>query len=546
MTSSPNRRLAGIGLAAIAAGGAGALLYATHREVGISPDAIIYIRAAREALAGEPMTVMASQDFSGPVPMSQYPPGWPLILAAVGSLGVAVEEAARWINALLFGVTSALAGAIVLRLTGSTPAALLAALLALLSFDMFNYHYLALSDPVAYASAFLALYLLDRHLVDGGPWHLAGSIGATAIGLLTRYTGVGLVAAGAVSILAFGAPPLRKRLRGAFAYGALSGLPLMIWLLVGREGAAASAYDKIVFTWPHWPTEIPTLAAALTRFVWPIPIGWPRGSGGFAEQTAASILALALVAAAAGLLAIGAARLPERGGVGVGERRSRLAELLLTFCAFHLAVHYAALCLIAPSSFLAVRYFLPVGLAVTLLTVAFCARVAARRRSLPVRFALALLAVGIVAVQLTQTAPLVGRAARLGLGLNFAVGPESPTLAWLGGVDPQRQIFSDRPHVIYFRTGRDARFLPSARGQFWETEDRGRFGRNPEYDSQMAELRREIAEHDALVVLVGPKGNRRFPGAGELVRELPIELAQGFDDGEVYVRRAPERPREEP
>ncbi len=66
--------------------GAAALVFGTRWGVGLSPDSAIYIGAARNLLARHGLSVATYPgEFA---PMTQYPPFFPALLAAIGLLGV--------------------------------------------------------------------------------------------------------------------------------------------------------------------------------------------------------------------------------------------------------------------------------------------------------------------------------------------------------------------------------------------------------------------------------------------------------------------------
>ena len=113
---------------AIATFGVAIVFYSTSFGIGTDADSPTYAMAARSLLAGKGLTIQTA-DAAAPVPMTAFPPLLPLLLAVFGRMGLDPFTAARILNALLFGATIFLVGAMVKRLSGSGPASIFAALL---------------------------------------------------------------------------------------------------------------------------------------------------------------------------------------------------------------------------------------------------------------------------------------------------------------------------------------------------------------------------------------------------------------------------------
>src|SRR5690606_340360 len=89
-------RVEGVLIGVLALCGVIYVLALTRWGIGTSPDAIAYIRVARQILDG-------ATDIA-----SQHAPLYALLLAGIGRLGVEPFEGARWLNALTFGINVAL------------------------------------------------------------------------------------------------------------------------------------------------------------------------------------------------------------------------------------------------------------------------------------------------------------------------------------------------------------------------------------------------------------------------------------------------------
>ena len=189
--------------------GAGILTVATHSGIGIYTDSIVYIGAARSFLAGDGFQYLT--DIGQFSPITQYPPGYPWLIAAFAWMGLDPLDSARWISIFFCAGNSLLIAYIVLCATASFGAMLLAVFLSFAAFPMVYINSQALSEPpfiflILLGYCFLARYLRESH---------AASIYwfALAIGLscLVRYVGIAFGMTGAAVILFHGRDDWRKR-----------------------------------------------------------------------------------------------------------------------------------------------------------------------------------------------------------------------------------------------------------------------------------------------------------------------------------------------
>ena len=209
------------GLAALAAVGA------WGREipygVGLSPDSVAYVSAARNLLAGKGFMLFISDSWIG------WPPLFPIVLAGLGLFGADPLAVAGPLNAMTFGaivfVTTQW-----LRRQGRFPflAAWTGFALAV-SPPLVLVATHAWSEPLFILFTVLGLIRLDRYLATGrrGPWLEA--VLYAALACLTRYLGLALVLAGAGVLLGAPATPFRRAAR-ALAFAGLALAPLGLWL----------------------------------------------------------------------------------------------------------------------------------------------------------------------------------------------------------------------------------------------------------------------------------------------------------------------------
>src|SRR5436190_23705664 len=121
------------------------IIQATPQGLGLSDDSIAYIAGARSMVAGHGYREawLASNQ-----PVTHFPPAFPAVLAFFGFLGIDPLHAARFVNALLFGLNAGLLGILAWRMVPSLTAGLVLGGLFILSGDLLQVHAVAMSEPL--------------------------------------------------------------------------------------------------------------------------------------------------------------------------------------------------------------------------------------------------------------------------------------------------------------------------------------------------------------------------------------------------------------
>src|SRR5512138_428565 len=134
------------------------VLQATPEGAGLSDDSIAYIAGARSMVAGNGYREawLAS---NGPV--THFPPAFPSVLAFFGYFGIDPLRAARWVNALLFGLNAGLLGILAWRMQRSLVAGLVLAALFVASGEMFQVHAVTMSEPLFIFLSLLSFWMFD-------------------------------------------------------------------------------------------------------------------------------------------------------------------------------------------------------------------------------------------------------------------------------------------------------------------------------------------------------------------------------------------------
>jgi 4-amino-4-deoxy-L-arabinose transferase-like glycosyltransferase len=175
------------------------VLQATPEGLGLSDDSIAYVAGARSMLAGQGYREawLAS---NGPV--THFPPAYPAVLAFIGGFGLDPLRAARFLNALLYGLNTLMLGVLGWRMTRSLPAGLALAALFVLNSSLLRVHAVAMSEPLFIFLSLMAFWMFDLYVERDAHWLWLLLCGAmTGMAYLTRYAGLALTATFAVALL---------------------------------------------------------------------------------------------------------------------------------------------------------------------------------------------------------------------------------------------------------------------------------------------------------------------------------------------------------
>jgi len=183
-----------VGLAILAAV---ATWIATRHGPGMSPDSVTYLSAARNLASGH-----GYSDFTGQA-LTNFPPGYPALVAVMKVLGTSVATGARIVNAVSFGAIVILAGVLVRRHTSSPFLGLGTTVLVAVSPALINIASNAWSETL-YCALVLAFIVAledatasDRH----NRWLAAAGVLA-GLAFLVRYAGLSLLIVGSLTIVA--------------------------------------------------------------------------------------------------------------------------------------------------------------------------------------------------------------------------------------------------------------------------------------------------------------------------------------------------------
>ena len=419
------------------------IFIATPHGIGITPDSMQYLEAARHILRDD---FKAAWSNNAAV-FTHFPPGFAVALSAVAGLGMSAESAARVLNAIALIATGLLTFALARRATrGSTTAAIVGAIAVVFSRDVLAAHAMVWSEPLFIPltlGALLAVAVTIQR--DSRPALVAAVLLAGAAGL-TRYAAPSVIGAAAVSLAMLGHGPRRVRLARAGAFAAGASLPIVALLAFNAIRAGTATNRQLAF---HPMDLEQARSAARTAYYWVLPTGAPQW------------LELALfVAVGVGVLLYVVSRFRSTAAgreVPVFDQSVPDRAVLACFLAGYLAFLYVTITLFDAQATPDPRLLLPVVPPLIILVVAVLND---GKRSATMRVPTMVVASALGIALASSTALWVASTRRDGLGYAGPAWRSSRLMAAIRDLPRETLVFTNHPSAILAQGGHDAREVP--------------------------------------------------------------------------------------
>lgn len=515
------------------------LIVAVARHgVVVTPDSLVYRGVSEQLRSGGGITVPFSTftsslspaevaRFGGAIPLTDQPPLYPALLAALGALGFGFDAAVLTINlAALVAIAASMLGIARRMMTRhaaalSTTGVLLVLSIGPMSFERDAFVSLfasALSEPTMLAFALGALWALmrhldDGHLQDGTRWALPVATLLSMAAVLTRFSGVAVPATVALAVVLWGHGSRVRRWITASACAGLATLPAVAILAVNQQRLGAESRLLGVH-------RIGELAGEYRRSV--AAMLWPSSLSETAAQGTRELLGGVVLVVVVGMFAgsfVLARRVRSRER---GDDRSRTTiRVLATFCVVY-AVVFVASRLLLDSTLLPTGRFLapalvPLGLLV--------ARSIVAAPSVTVRCVRVAATVLLVVVLTLSGVAGVWRAALDGWTTRRP--PDAALGAALASVADVELIFSNAPDSVWRDSGRSTAMVPCRTEWFSGAP-------NDDFDAQVDELVALVEAGDAAVI-VGPAFLTQANCLGsEDLLSLGLERVAEWPEGQLF------------
>lgn len=486
---------------------------------GVSPDSIIYIDTAKNLVAGHGFYAQGK-------PMTHYPPGYPLLLAAISSSPSHSDilQGARLLDAFLYAANAILFALSVHICTRQSRAATICALLVYFSSpSILSLHSMAWSEPPFLTFSLVSILCISLYATAPPPASLAQTrllliaSGSLSCAILTRYVGITLLPPVLLGLF-LAKLPIRRKIRDAFIAICVSCIPMGIWL-VHNKIVAHTSTNRVLAFHPAGMNQVRDLILTFATFVF-----WT----GHIPHRAKAVLFAMLVA----LLFL---------GLWILHRRKYLAENIRTigmilpliggcFVLVYVAFLFVSISLFDAATPLDQRLLLPAFLFLTLavipvtLSLSKCLQKPIVWR---VFVGCTLLSVSFNGIQAARSA---SRIHAEGEGYSSREWNDSPTVMFVKAIsDPNMKIYSNGNDVINFATGLDGIQIP----RLWNILTTQQ---NQDYEEQLREICQECLDGRAVIICFNA---RDFLPTEEQMNlsDKGLTALKQMPDGTVYGRR---------
>lgn len=486
--------------------------YATTSGPGLSPDSRGYLQAARFIHQGRGIcNINGNGDV---VPLTHFAPLYPILLAGFSG-GADPLDRARALGIVIFGINIVLGGLIVFRQSGrSALAGVIGSVLVAISFDMIRVHVMVWSEP-AFVTFMLAAFLLLAEYLNTQKlvWLVTGAL-AVACAFALRYSGASLVMAMGLVLLLFPGRTLRRQIADGAIFGAISVLPMLLWIVRNRIEAGNAADRAIAFHPPNWHD----IQISLITFVsWLVPV----------EMN--TILAAVIVCIVA-LIVLTPILLRARSNEQAPPEDRALRFLLPAFASVYLLFLLFSVSFVDAHTPLDYRILSPLYVTLILwLAALFLRKLSSGIVDRPTRVVIAVVIAGFIGINLGRSSAWARSTSKEGIGFGAKIWRNSPTLAYLAKLPPNTLLYSNAPDLIDFRVNRFAKPVPKVMDPIT---------RKPEktYVPYLQGLRDDLTAHGGYIVWFNIRSGSRWYLVTEeqFKKDCPVQQVAKFHDGTVY------------
>lgn len=519
-------------LALAAVSGVVLLRISTRWGAGVGGDATIYLTSARNLLDGIGLGLVTADGTFRLLPY--FPPFFPLVLSALGWLGLDLLFVAHWLNMLLFADLIGMVGFTTFGLTGSRRWGAAAALLVLLSPVLIPVYSWAMAEPLAIGLGFCGLLLVLGYLERGGNKRMlvaAALVGG--LGVLTRYANAAFLATGGLALLLFSSQGFRKRMLDLLLYGVVGAAPVISWVVYDFSHTATVASRSLESgVTARLAALIPALGEVF--LFWFIPDSWIDR---LPAPTKPAALLLVLVALGMWTILVTRKRpMPVDREVS-SERLRRFIVLLALFIVVYLGLIALVYLTTFPPITIASRMLSPLHVAALWLVALLASLTVPSRQSSVWVNRILLLAFGLFIVWSGwRSARILQQNYESGIGFTSIAWQQSLTVAAVQGLSVDNLLVTNEEMALLFLTGRTA--YPLAEIYFDQPLDV--FTRYGDGDLTGDDAQRLFGEGEAVLVLfdsieeqlAGLYGDSTSLRISRLINGL--EALGRYPDGSLY------------
>lgn len=499
--------------------GAASILFVTRQGIGTSPDAVVYIGAARNFADGKGLTVPFGEVIDSP--MTHRPPFYSIVLGTLGVLGLDPLISARWLNAIIFGLLIFSIGFSLQRIPKVSPAVpIIGSLLLLAALPMVMIHSHAWTEPLFIILGLSGFFTLATYFKNSK--HIYLLLSALLIGLtaLTRYAGIAFVGAGSIAILLLSNRNFITRIAQSVGFGIVSSLPLLFWVIRNLLTTGAATSREFIF---HPMSRAHILQTMQTVSAWFLI---PSSSSSLIKITLLLVMAL-------GLSVVIILHITPRNRK-FKQENSKIPDLIQLLIIFILVY---GIFLVASISFFDAnipmddRLLSPVFVSLLIMSLYFIDWFLQNYRD---RTYIKYISVFIAALfSITYFYSSLNWAlpnSATGMGFSNQTWQQSEIVAEIDTVPPTSEIYSNSPHAVYFMTGRSAMPLPKPISTINQQE-------NKDYLNQLKMIGDQVQNQASVVIFFDFLAQESGQTEADLLKLSTLDVLVQAADGKIYGRK---------
>ena len=481
-----------------------------------SRDSVVYLETARNILAGNGF-------YFADGPLTHYPPGYPLLLAAASLFSGDPLNNARLLHALIFAVSTLLVGFIGYRLTNkSKSAGIISMLLFFTSPVMLFVHVLFRSEAPFILFVLLTFLFIFLHKEKPSLINLIGISVCASFATMVRYAGITLMVPAVFLICCLEDRPIAKRIRDSLILLALWAVPLIVWL-VRNTLLSQTAVNRPVVFHPFNAKHVKSFLLTLYDISFPF-------------NCTQNLLKIFLIIAA--VLVIFALLLPILRKALVKARdddsaKTTLVTMVLFFAAYSFFLFFS-ISLIDARIPLDGRMMSPLFVMIIFLLIDTAYNFEIRRKKYWIKKIL-LVCIAIIIIGHAHTmVDAVKRYHAYNWGYTGQAWKNSEGIAWVRALPPAAILYSNAPDLVRLLTQRKVSAVPYKYSPYSLIP-------NVTLANEMTALQKDMTDKNAVVVYFEGFNNRQYIVSKKDLESLDgVTVIANFKDSVVYAMKQPQ------
>jgi hypothetical protein len=480
--------------------GASVISHSTQITMGFSPDSASYLSGAENILAGRGYV---DQHYYSPITV--YPPGYSLMLAIGGRIGLDLKTSARIWATFLFGLIAMLSAMLTYLYTGSVVLALCASAIGLSSKDMIHNFSMVHSEAPFVVIVLIYLLLMSYYFETKRFMAFIAIVFVSSLAMMIRYLGACLILSTSILVM-ITESTMKQKIKYIIISG-LGGIPTVFWFI---RNAIVSKYiyvetvdTSMSFSAANWWKAAQTIKDWTNK-----PVG----------------ICLFLIFCILFLTTIGFRE-------GSRKKIKTPITIMVVFIVSYILVLLASVRALRIATSFDGRILLPIFVPLLLVIVlslyrlskGLASRIDASkfRNSAQICCIVLICAFLLIAIRATRgnSDPFVRR------GFTWLTGPDA--LHAFRTLDSKSIVFSNADDYIYLFTGRPSYRLPMV----YRIDNLSE--KMSDYDQKIAFLKNTLGR-DGIIVYFNRSRRAYVPSEKDLQEILPLKIIVTTRDGTIY------------